>query len=73
MAPWELQEIFPSIDIKKFLEYPNHFSPNWGGNCLKFDGSPSSVVTHVVNFLKYVSKINVTCQDVLIRLFFFYL
>jgi hypothetical protein len=70
MAPWELHEIFPSLDIKNFLGYPNHFSLDWGGNCPKFDGSPSLVVTHVVKFLKYVSNIDMMHQDVIIRLFF---
>jgi hypothetical protein len=68
MAPWVLHEMFPSLAIKNVFGYPNHFSPDLGDNCPKFDGSPSLVVTHVVNFLKYVSEINVTYQDVLIRL-----
>jgi hypothetical protein len=70
MAPWSLHKMFPSLDIEDVLGYPNHFSPGWGNNCPKFDGDLSLAITHVVNFLKYVSEIDVTHQDVLIRLFF---
>jgi hypothetical protein len=69
MAPWEIHEMFPSLDIKNVLGYPNQFSPDWGDNCPKFDGDLSSVITHVVKFLKYTSDINVIHEDVLIRLF----
>jgi hypothetical protein len=69
MAPWSLHEMFPSLDIKDVPRYPNHFSPDWGDNCPKFDGDPSLAIAHVVKVLKYVSEINVTHQDVLIRLF----
>jgi hypothetical protein len=55
--------------LRIFLGYPNHFSPNWLDNCPKFDGDPSSAITHVVKFLKYTSEINVIHEDVLIRLF----
>jgi hypothetical protein len=41
-----------------------------GENCAKFDVDPSFPIIHVMNFLKYVSEIDVTHQDVLIRLFF---
>jgi hypothetical protein len=54
--------MFSSLDIKNVLGYPNHFSLDWGDNCLKFDGDPSLVVTHVVKLLKYDLDINVrTC------------
>jgi hypothetical protein len=69
MAPWELHEMFPSLDINNIPGYPNHFSPDWLDDCPKFDGDPSSAITHVVKFLKYASKINVIHEDVLIRLF----
>jgi hypothetical protein len=39
MAPWSLHEMFPSLDIKDVPGYPNHFSPDWGDNCPKFDGA----------------------------------
>jgi hypothetical protein len=69
MAPWELHEMFPSLDIKNVSGYPNHFSLDWGDNCPKFDGDPSLAITHVVKFLKYTSEINVIHEDVLIRFF----
>jgi hypothetical protein len=69
MAPWELHAMFPSLDFNNFPGYPNHFCPNWLDDCPKFDGDPSSTITHVVKFLKYASKINVVHEDVLIRFF----
>jgi hypothetical protein len=69
MVCWSLHIMFPSLNIEDILGYPNHFSSGWGSNCLKFDGDPSLNITYVVNFLKYISKIDVTHQDVLIRLF----
>jgi hypothetical protein len=68
-AHWSLHRMFPSLDIKDILRYPNHFSPYWGNNCPKFDGDPSLAITHVVNFLKYVLDIDVTHKDVLMILF----
>jgi hypothetical protein len=62
--------MFPCLDIEHVPGYPNHFSQGWGKNCPKFDGDPSLAIYHVVNLLKYVSEIDVTHQDVLIRLFF---
>jgi hypothetical protein len=62
--------MFPSLDIEDILGYPNQFSLGWGNNYPKFDGDPSLAITHVVNFLKLFSNIDVTHQDVLIRLFF---
>jgi hypothetical protein len=38
-------------------------------NCPKFDGDPFLAISHVVNFLKYVSEIGVRHYDVLIILF----
>jgi hypothetical protein len=70
MACWLLQKMFPSLDIEDVSGYPNHFSPGWGNNYPKFDEDPSLAITHVVNLLRYVSEIDVTHQDVLIRLFF---
>jgi hypothetical protein len=57
------------LNIKNIPRHPNHFSPYWGNNYSKLYGYPFLVVTHVVNFLKYVSEIDVTHQDVLIRFF----
>jgi hypothetical protein len=69
MVRWSLHIMFPSLDIEVIMGYPNHFSLGWGSNCLKFDGDLSLTITYVVSFLKYVSNIDVTHQDVLIRLF----
>jgi hypothetical protein len=71
MEPWSLHKKIPSLDIEDVLGYPNHFSLGWGNNYPKLDGDSSLDITHIVNFLKYVSEIDVTHQDVLIRLFFY--
>jgi hypothetical protein len=69
MVRWSLHIMFPSMDIEDIMGYSNQFSLRWGSNCLKFDRDMSLTITYVVNLLKYVSKIDVTQQDVLIRLF----
>ena len=69
MAPWELHEIFLSLDIKNVPGYPIDFSSDWWDDCLKFDGYFSSFVTHVVKLLKYALDINVRNAYTLIRLF----
>jgi hypothetical protein len=53
MVPWELHEVFPSLDIKDVFGYPNHFSLDLGDNCPKFDGDTKFSITHVVKFLEY--------------------
>jgi hypothetical protein len=40
----------------------------WVEDLPKFDGDPLFSISHVVNFLKYASKINVMHEDVLMRL-----
>jgi len=68
MAPWELHERYPSLDIKNAPGYPNHYSPYWLDDCLKFDGDHSLAISHIVKFLKQISKVNVVHEDVLMRL-----
>ena len=69
MAPWELHEKIPSLDIKNIPRCLNHFSPDWWDDCTKFDGDPSLVITNVVKLLKYTLEINVIRENFLIRLF----
>jgi hypothetical protein len=49
--------------------YPNHCPTEWRENCPKFDGDPALAVTHVVNYMKYVSSLNVLHEDVLMKIF----
>ena len=69
MAPSELHEIFPSLDIKNNPGYPNHFLLDQVDDCPKFHGNPYLAIDHVVKFLKYTSKINIAYEDVLIRFY----
>jgi hypothetical protein len=72
MAPWSLQNVFPSLDIEDVPRYPNHCFLGWGKIFPKFDGDSSLAITNVVNLLKYSLDIDVTHQDVL-TIFFFYI
>jgi hypothetical protein len=69
MERWSLHRIFPSLDIHDIPRHLNHFSHGWVINFQNFDRDTSSAIAHVVNLLKYVSKMNATHRDVLIRLF----
>jgi hypothetical protein len=69
MAPWEFHELYPPLDIKDILGYPNKLPPKWEKNIPKFDGDALFAIPHVSSFLKYVSKLNERHEDVLIRLF----
>jgi hypothetical protein len=69
MAPWELHEMYPPLDIKDTLGYPDKLPPKWEKNIPKFDGDPLSAIPHVSSFVKHVSELNERNEDVLIRLF----
>jgi hypothetical protein len=56
MAPWEFHEIYKAIDVKSVPGYPNHYSLDWLDDCPKFDGDHSLAISHIVKFLKYISK-----------------
>jgi hypothetical protein len=64
MAPWE--QVYPSIDFESFQGYPHYFDIKWLKNCPRFKGLP---ITHIVEFLKYISEIEFEGEDVLIKLF----
>jgi hypothetical protein len=69
MAPWEFHEQYATIDVKGVPGYPNHYSLEWLEDLPKYDGDPSLAIPHIVNFLRYISEINVTHEDVMMRLF----
>jgi hypothetical protein len=61
--------VYPSIDVQNVLGYPNHCSIEWRGIFSKFDGDPSLPVTHVMNYMKYASSLNVLHEYVLMKIF----
>jgi hypothetical protein len=69
MAPWDFHERYPFIDITNVPGYPNHIPQEWRDNCPQYDGNPTLTVSHVLQFLKYVSHLKVIHEDVLIKLF----
>jgi len=69
MVPWDFHERHPFNDITNFLGYPNHNPWEWRDNCPQYDGNPTVTVSHVLQFLKYVSHLKIPHEDVLIKLF----
>jgi hypothetical protein len=66
MAHWE--QMYPTIDFKKFQGYPNYFDTKWLNNSPRFCGLPTP---RIVNFLDYMSKTKLGGEDALIKLFIF--
>jgi hypothetical protein len=64
MAPWE--KAYPTIDFKNFQGYPHFFNAKWLNNPPRFGGLP---ITHILEFLKYISEIEWEGEDVLVKLF----
>jgi hypothetical protein len=64
MAHWE--QMYPSIDFSSVQGYPNYFDTKWLNNSPIFLGLPTP---HIVNFLEYLSKIELGGEDALIKLF----
>jgi hypothetical protein len=64
MAPWE--QVYLSIDFESFQVYPHYFDMKWLNNSPRFRGLS---ITHIVEFLKYISEIEFEGEDVLIKLF----
>jgi hypothetical protein len=61
--------VYPSLDVHNIPKYPNHYSTEWRENFLKFNGDPTLAITHVVNYMKYASSLNVLHEDVLMKIF----
>jgi hypothetical protein len=64
MAPWE--KVYLTIDFKTFQGYPHYIDPKWLNNSPRFVGLP---ITHIVEFMKYISKIEWGGVDILVKLF----
>jgi hypothetical protein len=67
--PWAFHNVYPSLDVQNVPGYPNHCPTEWRENCPKFDGDPALAVTHVANYMKYVSSLDVLHEDVLMKIF----
>jgi hypothetical protein len=67
--PWAFHNVYPSFDVQNVPGYPNHCPTEWRASCPKFDGDPALAVTHVVNYMKYASSLNVLHEDVLMKIF----
>jgi hypothetical protein len=65
--PWAFHKVYPSLDVQNIPGYSNLFPAGWRENCPKFDGDPTLAVTHVVNYMRYASSINVMHEDVLMK------
>lgn len=44
MAPWDLHEMYLSLDVNDILGYPNWYNTNYITNVPKFYGNPSSTI-----------------------------
>jgi hypothetical protein len=64
MAPRE--QVCPTINFKKFQGYLHYFDTKWSSNSPTFACLP---IAHIVEFLKYISEIELGGEDVLVKLF----
>jgi len=64
MAPWE--QVYPNIDFKSVQGYLHYFDTKWLYNSLIFGGLP---ISHIVEFLKYISELELGGEDALVKLF----
>ena len=58
--------MYSAIDLKKIQRYPHFFDAKWLKNSPRFRGLP---ITHIVEFLEYVSEIELGGEDVMVKLF----
>jgi hypothetical protein len=61
--------VYPSFYVQDIFGYPNHYSPEWRASFPKFNGDPSLAITHVINYMKYASSLDVLQEDVLMKIF----
>jgi hypothetical protein len=71
LAPWDFCEFHPCFDVEGISGYHNHFTQEWVEKLPKFDGIESHAIQHIVLFLEYVLNLDVSLEDVLIKLFVF--
>jgi hypothetical protein len=58
--------VYPTINLKFFQGYPHYFDIKWLNNSPSFGGLS---ISHIVDFLKYISEIELGGEDVLVKLF----
>ena len=63
--PWDFHNAYPSLDVQNIPGYPNHFSIEWREIFPEFDVDLALAVTHVMEYMKYASRLNVLHEDVL--------
>jgi hypothetical protein len=69
MDPWELHEIYPTLDIKDVSGYPNKPPPKYDKNLPRFNDDPCHVVKHVLSLVRHASTFEGRHEDLLIRSF----
>jgi hypothetical protein len=67
--PWEFHKVYPSFDVQDILDIQIISPTEWRESCPKFNGDPTLAVTHVVNYMKYASSLDVLHEDVLMNIF----
>jgi hypothetical protein len=70
---WEFHNVYPYFYVQNILGYPNHCYAEWRENFPKLDGDPALAVTHVVEYMKYASSLNVLHEYVMMKIFVSYL
>jgi hypothetical protein len=58
--------VFLNIYFESFQVYPHYLDRKWLNNSPRFRGLP---ITHIVEFVKYISEIEFEGEDVLVKLF----
>jgi hypothetical protein len=67
--PWDFHNVYPSLDVQNIPGYPNHFSVEWREIFPEFDVDLALAVTHVMEYMKYASILNVLHEDVSMKFF----
>jgi len=61
--------VYLSLDVHNVPGYPNHCPTEWRANCPKFDSDLALAVTHMANYMMYVSSLDVLREDVIMKIF----
>jgi hypothetical protein len=69
MDPWELHEMYPTLDIKDTLGYLNKTPPKYDKNIPRINGDTCVFIPHVLSLVRYVSMFEGRHEDLLIRSF----
>jgi hypothetical protein len=69
MEPWPhpcaFHKFYPSFYVQDTPGCPNHCSLEWRTSFPKFNGDPALAITHVINYMKYASSLDVLDEDVM--------